>query len=238
VIGREGNERGSSLRLVLVLVLLVAAVGGATYFLLADDDDDGPAVAPQEGSSTTTTTEPLTGDAEDLLTRLERGRDDPVHVRLESAGGAGEDSAIVEIWRDGDLVRQDVLLDGPSGRSEVSSFQLADGNVICQRPTADGQWVCERAVSVGTETGTPSGLIEAVAANLQGADVAATDDEIDGTAVRCYSIDRTDGATTLCLTDDGVPMRLLAEALELTATTVEREIARDVFTPPAEVPAP
>ncbi len=237
MIGREGNERGASVRLVVVLVLLVAAIGGATYFLLSDDDDDGPTASSPDGSSTTTT-EPLTGDAEDLLTRLERGRDDPVHVRLESDGAAGEDSATVEIWRDGDLVRQDVLLDGPSGRSEVSSFQLADGNVICQRPTADGQWVCERAVSVGTESGTPSGLIEAVAANLQGADVAATDDEIDGTAVRCYSIDRADDTTTLCLTEDGVPMRLLAEALELTATTVEREIARDVFTPPAEVPAP
>ncbi|MGH9274749.1 MAG: hypothetical protein ACRDZU_08895 [Acidimicrobiales bacterium] len=232
--GRQASERGVSMRLAVVLVALLVggAIVGAIAILSGDDDDD----ASSADATSTTTTVPLSKDAEDLLSRLERGRSAQVHVRLASGAGAlGGGTVTVDIWRDGDLVRQDVLLEGPEGRTEVSAFQLADGNVICQRAEADGPWTCQRSVSVATENGDPAGLIEAAAANLQGADVTATDEEIVGTAVRCYAIVRPDGESSLCVTEDGVPMRLGTQGQVLTATAVEREVSADVFTPPADV---
>ncbi len=232
--GRQANERGVSMRLAVVLVALLVggAIVGAIAILSGGDDDDASLTA----STSTTTTEPLGEDAQDLLSRLERGRSAEVHVQLASGAGAvGGGSVTVEIWRDGDLVRQDVLLEGPESRTKVSAFQLPDGNVICQRTEADAPWGCERSMSVATESGDPVGLIEAAAANLQGADVTATDEEIDGTPVRCYAIERPDGASSLCITEDGVPMRLTTQGQELTATVVDHEVPEDVFRPPAEV---
>ncbi len=233
------SEPGISRRLALVLVglLVVGAVVGLIAILAGGDDDDD-----DEGSSastSTTTTVPLSGDAEDLLTRLEAGRSTKMHVRLESAAGAvGGGTVAVEIWRDGDLVRQDVRLDGPDAFTEVAAFQLEDGNVVCQRTTADDPFQCQRAVSVGSENGDPVGLIEAAAANLQGAEVTATDEEINGTPVRCYAIERPEGASALCVTEDGVPMALSTQGQELRATTVDDEVPADVFEPPAEVTEP
>jgi hypothetical protein len=233
--GRTRDERGVSRRLALVLVALLvgAAVIGAVAVVMGGDDDDGG----QDGAtaSSTTTTHELSTDAEELLARLAEGRQTAVHVRLASAEDALAGGTVtVEIWRDGDLVRQDVQLDSATSRTEVSAFQLADGNAICQRE-AEGPWTCQRAASVATENGDPVGLIEAVAANLQGAEVTGADEEIDGTAVRCYAIERPDGTSELCLTEDGVPMRLATEGQVLTATSVEREVPGDVFTPPAEL---
>lgn len=68
--------------------------------------------------------------------------------------------------------------------------------------------------------------------------MTATDGEILGTAVRCCAIQGTSGASSMCLTDDGVPMRLGVEGQELTATTVEREVDASVFETPAEVAEP
>ena len=229
--GRQAGRGGVSMRLALVLVaLLIGAIVVGTIATLSGDDDEAAAV-----DSTTTTTKALSGDAQDLMSRLERGRETAVHVRLASAEGAVAGSLSVEIWRDGDLVRQDVVIDASGSHTEVSAFQLADGNVICQRTAADAAWDCQRAVSVATESGDPVGLIEAVAANLQDADVSATDDDINGTAVRCYAIDRSEGASSLCLTADGVPMRLTTQGQELTATSVDQDVRAEVFTPPGEV---
>ena len=81
-------------------------------------------------------------------------------------------------------------------------------------------------------------LIEAAAANLQGADVTATDEEIDGTPVRCYTIDRPEGASALCVTEDGIPMALSTQGQELRATTVDDQVPADVFEPPVEAAEP
>ncbi len=232
--GRSRDDTGVSRRLALVLVALLVGAGviSVIAMVVGGDDDDA---SPRTASSSTTTTHELGTDAEELLARLATGRQAAVHVRLASAEDALAGGTVtVEIWRDGDRVRQDVRLDSATALTEVSAFQLEDGNVICQRE-GEGPWACQRAASVATENGDPVGLIEAAAANLQGADVTGSDDEIAGTPVRCYSIERPDGSSELCLTEDGVPMRLATEGQVLTATSVEREVAGDVFTPPAEI---
>ncbi len=202
---------------------------------LGEDDDDGERVGPE---TTTTTTAPVSDTGQELLDRLAAGRDLALHLRFEPADPAADEGALtVELWRDGDRVRQDVVLTGPGVRTELSAFELPSGNVLCQR-ASESEWQCERTVSVATEAGDPAGLIEAAAADLEGADVVATDEVIDGEDVRCYAIEGASGDSTLCVTEEGIPMRLAVEGSELTATLVERSVDGDVFEVPAEVQEP
>jgi hypothetical protein len=201
---------------------------------LGDDDDDAAT-----SDSTTTTVGEISDTGQDLLDLLELGRDKPMHVRFEAApgDGAAEGSLVVELWRKDGRVRQDLRLSAGEGtlNTEVSAFELPDGNVICQR-ASEADWVCERAISTATENDEPAGLIEAAAANLGGADVTVTEETILDTPVRCFAISGAAGASTLCVTDAGVPLRIAVESQVLTATVAETEVADAVFTPPADVP--
>ncbi len=217
------------------MLLAGAAVAGFVALVLGDDAEADRRA--EVSDTTTTTAAPLTDAAEELLDRLEHGREQPQHVLFEQeAPGADGASMTVEIWRDGDRVRQDLVLAAPGVRTELRAFQLPEGNVICQR-TGEAAWQCETAVSTATENGEPAGIVEAAAANLEGAEVTVSDEEILGAAVRCYAIDGQSGASTMCVTDDGVPMRLGVEGQELTATKVDREVDPAVFALPAEVTA-
>jgi len=215
------------------VLLLGGAAVGALVSLSADDDDDrvGPA-------TTTTTTQPVSDTGQELLDRLAAGRDLTLHLRfVDEEAAADEGTVTVELWRDGDRVRQDVILTAPGARTEISAFELPTGNVLCQR-ASESEWQCERSVSLATEAGEPAGLIEAAAADLAGAEVVATDEVISGEEARCYAIEADSGGSTLCVTEEGVPLRLAVQGSELTASVVERTVDGDVFDLPAEVQEP
>lgn len=213
---------------------MIGAVAVAVVASLVGDDDGGDPAASDES---TTTTEPLSDTAQELLDRLEVGRQEPLHVLLEAPASTDGSAFTVEIWRDGDRVRQDLVLSAPGVRTELSAFHLPDGNVVCQR-AAEEEWRCERSVSVATENGAPAGIIEGAAANLSGAEVTATDEVIDGTPARCYEIQAEASTSTMCVTEDGVPVRLSVQGQELTATTVERQVDAAAFDLPAEPTEP
>lgn len=224
-----------SRRLALVLVVLLAGAAVAGFVALALGDDPPEDRRDEVSDTTTTTAAPLDEAAQELLARLEAGRAAPVHVRLEDTAATAEGtSTTVEIWRDGDRVRQDLVLVAPGVRTELRAFQLPDGNVICQR-AGEAEWQCEGAISTATENGEPAGIVEAAAANLEGAEVTTSDEEILDRPVRCYAIEGASGASSMCVTDDGVPMRLGVQGQELTATAVDDVVDASVFEPPAEV---
>ena len=212
----------------MAAVLVVLALG--------DDDDEG-------GGPPTTTSSTL-GEVSDtgneLLDLLEKGRDLALHVRFEqdpASISADSGSLVVEIWRSEGRVRQDLKLDTANGavRTEVSAFERPEGNYVCQR-SAEAEWVCQKALSTATENDRPASLVDAAAANLAGAEVTVTDDTILDTPVRCFAIDGQAGPSTLCVSEDGVPLRLAVEDQELTATVVEREVDDAAFELPADVP--
>jgi hypothetical protein len=206
-----------------------------TIVALGDDDDADERVGP---ATTTTTTAPVSDTGQELLDRLAVGHDLTLHLRFESEDATAEDGPVtVELWRDGDRVRQDLILTVPGARTELSAFQLPTGNVLCQR-ASEAEWTCERTVSLATEAGEPAGLVEAAAADLAGADVVATDEVINGEDARCYAIEGSSGASTLCVTDEGIPVRLAVQGSELTASVIERSVDGDVFEVPAEVQEP
>jgi hypothetical protein len=212
--------------------VLVAVVGGFVAAAVGGGD-----ASPAADEPSTTTTAPLSDTAQELLDRLERGRDRTMHVRFESTGATADSGFAVEIWRDRDRVRQDLVLTAPGARTELSAFELPDGNVICQR-AAEAEWLCQASRSTATENGEPAGIVEAAAANLAGADVVATDEEVAGRPARCYAITGPAGDSSMCVTDDGVPLRLAVQGQELTATVVDEAVTDSVFELPAEVSTP
>lgn len=218
------------------MVLLGALVVGLVAALGGDDDGDqerGP-------RPTTTTLAPIGKEGQELLARLERGRAQPLHLRFEPEGvdpTSPDGRLVVEIWRDGDRVRQDVVLEGEGFRQDLVAFELPDGTFACQG--TGEEWVCHATRSVASEAGDPGGIVEAAAADLAGAEVTTTDETVAGREARCYAITRADGdGSTLCVTSDGIPVRMGVQGQQLTATVVEREVDGDVFTLPAEVTEP
>ena len=219
---------------------MLAAIGG---------DDDEPAGP----TTTTTTTEPVSETGQELLDLLAKGRDLDLHVKYEGAPVAPDTTTptdataagtlTMELWRSDGKVRQDLVLAGPNVRTEFSGFQLPSGNAACQRAT-EADWVCNAARSTATENGDPVGIIEAAAADLSGAEVTVTDATILDTAVKCFAIEGggasqegDPGASTLCVSDEGIPMRIAVSGQELSATVVERTVDPKAFDLPAEISA-
>lgn len=211
----------------LVLVVVLAIRGGD------DDEPGGP-------TTTSTTTKPVSKTGQELLDLLAKGRDLPLHIKFDpdpTQVSETSGSLTMELWRRDGQVRQDLVLAGTNVRSEVSAFELPDGNAVCQR-ASEAEWVCNATKSTATENGEPAGIIESAAKDLAGAKVAATEDTILGTPVRCYAIDGESGRSTLCVTDEGVPMRIAVSNQVLTASVVEREVDPKVFQLPAKLTSP
>ena len=206
--------------------LIVAVVGG-------DDDDD------TRGPDTTTTTEAEVSEVgQELLDRLAAGRERPLHLRLEPDGDTpeGQGRLTVELWRDGGRVRQDLVVEAQGFRNQLAAFQLREGTFQCQAVGED--WRCEAFRSLATESGAPAGIVEAAAATLAGAEVVASDETVAGREARCYAIETAAGASTMCVTAEGIPVRLTVEGQQLTATVVEDDVDGSVFDLPAEVTDP
>ena len=224
--------------LTLLLAVLVVAGGVVGVVLALGGDDDGGETGP-----TTTTAGPVSATGEELLDRLGRAEGVALHVVLSSDPADVETSGqdlTVELWRSADgQVRQDLLLAAGSLDTATRSLQRDDGDYFCQRAT-EGGWTCQEIRSGSPGEGERSGLVESAAGDLQGADVTTSDTEILGRPARCYEIEGATGLTsTLCVGEDGTPLRLAVQGQVLTATVVDDELPADVFELPAEpTPAP
>lgn len=213
------------------MVVLGGVVLGGFLALRGGDDDEARGPAP-----TTTSTKPVTKVGHELLDRLAKGRQLELHLKLEpdpATPSADGSNVTLELWRNGDLVRQDLVLTGPGVRNEVSSFQRPDGDYYCQK-AQDADWVCQATRSTATESGQPAGLVESAAATLAGAEVVATDTTVAGQAARCYDIKGQQGASTLCVSAEGIPLRIGVNSQQLTATTIERSVDPKAFDLPAK----
>ncbi|HJR23851.1 MAG TPA: hypothetical protein VJ804_00135 [Acidimicrobiales bacterium] len=210
----------------LAAAVVVVAAGGVGAALVVEDDDD----------ETTTTTLAISEAGEELLDRLALARGSAAHVILSSSPeDVAAQKVTVELWRtaDGDL-RQDLVLEAGSLRSETRTLQRSDGDVFCQRAT-ESEWTCRELGTRDEGDAVAGGLVEAAASDLQGADVRTSDVEILGRPARCYEVVAAAGSrSALCLGEDGTPLRLTVQGRELTATVVDEAVPDEVFDPPAE----
>jgi hypothetical protein len=143
-------------------------------------------------------------------------------------------------WRRGPLGRLDT--ESGQGDSATSSVQVlsTSGPVACSR-TGTMPWSC--APKPGLKLADVGVVPAEVVASLSKLSVSVGDDRIAGQAVRCFTVTdptvttTTAGAITtgeLCLTSDGVPLRLVAGSTHIEAVSFSRIRPPDsVFKPPA-----
>jgi hypothetical protein len=215
-------------------LLLAGGVIGAAVFAVAGGDGDDPAAGP---ATTTSTTKPLNAVAKRLVDRLTDARDRDLHIVYSGALGTEGGKVTVEVWWKGALARQSLIAESPQeGRQETSGFVLEGTNVVCQR-TQEVDWKCQRAPSTATAGGRSASIIDALVAQLGGKDVTTAKAKVGDVDADCYTIDP---ATTdsLCVREDGVPVKLAFGGTELVATTIETKVNSAVFEPPATVEDP
>lgn len=223
-----------------VLVVLGLVAGAGWWFVLRDDDP-APVELPEAEPGAVGTIPPAAtalpdAEATTLLGLLEEGRDLTFHATYEATGDTesfgGE--LTVEVWRKDGKIRQDSVLETSSGTIRTAGFVI-DGKTLTCSQRDEQAWSCSSAADPGTNE---DGVFGSVAAELEGVDVTESEDTIGGRAARCFSFPAGDGPGLLCLTPDGMPLKLSANGQELTLAEASSSVDDVVFAPPADPDAP
>ena len=216
---------GAALALAIgVLVVVVVQWGG-------DDDPDRP--LPSDIS--VREAEPSAGlddGGAELVALLEAGRQGRHHARYELAGDELEGESTIEVWRDGDRVRQDTELRTADGEVARTAAVTTGGTTVACSRVGEEPWACAEAESE-TAADSPGEVFGTVEQQLRGVDVSASDDEVDGRQVRCFEFSATDGEGRACVTPDGVPVLVSIGTSEIRLAALDDDVPGDVFTPPA-----
>ncbi len=211
-------------------VVLAAVVAGVVVF--GGGDDDGPdSTVP----GSVTLPEPAAGGLNaggaELVQLLAVGRSGTYHATYAIRGGDLGGESSIEVWRDGDRVRQDTVLRTDDGTEvQTAGIRVDDSTISCTK-RGDEPWSCGEAETDGSETNDLFGSVEA---QLEGVDVTARDDEVDGRAARCFDFVTVDGAGSACLTPEGVPLVFSAGDASIELVELDDTVPSEVFTPPAE----
>lgn len=228
-----------------LLVLLLVAVAVAVVVLVVSGDDDGDAADDAEAATERdlpTPPPPVSGgiDAEgqELLDLLEAGNERTYHASYAVTGDPDVigDELRIDVWRRDGAVRQDLHQVTANGTVDTASFISPDGEVVgCQR-IDEGAWTC--ALQSAGDEFTEAGLFGTLARELEGADVTATDDTVADRDARCFTVARSGGEESQCMSLDGIPLSRVGGGAELVLDDLSEDVPDDIFTPPAEPVAP
>jgi hypothetical protein len=231
----QGPQRRRRVLPVAAAVLVVAAAV-IVFLLVRDDDDDSGGSTPTTNSSSEATlpppvSAPLDAEAEVLADLIAEAREATFHAVYKATGDAVGGELTLEVWRKDGRIRQDSTLVGSTGTGYTAGILDDDQAITCSKQD-EAEWVCSETADA-TET-NPDGIFGAVIEQLAGADVTESTETIDGREARCFSFPTGDGTGSMCLTDEGIPLRLTINETNLVLETLEDDVEDDVFTPPAE----
>jgi hypothetical protein len=204
----------------LALAVVIAALG--VGFLLSDDDDK--VTLPFPGS------EPLLGPGGQALAQLlSDARDETFHIKYKATGGEGVRS--LEWWNRRGRSRQDTVLEGEGKRATTASFLSGDEAHTCAR-VDNGAWSCREVAAQAT---SPTGLLEALVAQLSGRTIVERRDSVAGRTARCFSVAaRPDSeAVEVCTNTDGVPLRIATGSAGFEVESLDKNVPDSVFDRPA-----
>lgn len=215
--------------LALAAVVLAGVAMGAVALLQGDEDEERPT------SVTSDLPDALDGatdaDTAELAELLARGRRSTYHARYTLSDATGEAATVdLEVWRDGDRLRQDTLTDVEGQSVKTSSLALGSEVVLCSR-TGEVEWSCAESQPTGSEQ---EGILGSVQDQLAGSDVTPRDDELDGLEVRCFAFSGPEGDGEVCVTPAGVPARVELGGVSITLVEVDDDVPLSVFAPPVE----
>jgi hypothetical protein len=218
--------------------VVVVAIAVVTFVIIRAGTGSGPSASPSASPTTTPT-----GSTAELVALVRRSQVVDVDVAYT---GSGTTSGAFEahLWRRSPLARLDT--DSGQGETLKASTQLVgtSGPQACTK-AGTAPWSC--VPKPGLSLGDVGVVSPALVAKLSSLDVSVHDDRILDQAVRCFTVARPAGATTtgptgagadldaaeLCLTSDGIPVRVVAGPTRLDAVSLNRGRAPDsVFQPP------
>jgi len=220
-------------RAVVLVGLVVTGIAVLTYLTLRS----GTRTTTKAGTPATASTTTVPGAAGELLALVKRGQ--AVNIDIAYTGTTPAPFS-AHLWRRGPLARLDN--ESGSGEAAVANSQLvtASGPLSCTR-TGSGPWSC--VPKPGLAVGDVGVVSPALVATLSGLDVNVYDDRVIGQAVRCFTLARPrtsagasaagDAAANLCLTSDGIAVRVDLGPTHLEAVSLDRGRPGDsVFKPP------
>jgi hypothetical protein len=224
---------------VIAVALLVTGAAACS-----DDDDAGgdgdasstvPDVSTQQ-SAPPTTTGPLDAEGNELAELLASSRDATFHATYEATTppqteGGQATAYTLELFRSEGRTRQDTITELEGGDYLTAGILVDGASILCTKQ-GSAEWLCSE--SADAEDSAADGVFGTLVRSLGGVDVTASDDVVGGRSVRCFAYETGDGSGSMCLTPDGIPVRITGGDTELVLTDLEETIDDDVFVPPAE----
>ena len=177
---------------------------------------------------------PPDAEAAELDGLLARGRAATFHARYRPNGDgsmAGDDLTI-EVWQRQGSARQDSVLRSGQSASRTRTLISVSGTVLCTQ-IDDDPWTCGSS----SDPSVDGGLFRNPAADIRGADVTATDDEVGGRRARCFSFARDAGSASYCLTPEGVPLTQTIGTAQLVVDLLDSAVDDSVFVLPTPLAA-
>ncbi len=154
-----------------------------------------------------------------------------IHATYQVEVAARPDSSTtIEIWQKDGKVRQEATVEGGAGSGKVAMLDLGDRVVLCQEPPG-GTYTC--GLVSESETTAFDELRSSLVEGLAGQDVEVREGTIDGRDVRCFGIAAASTSNEVCVTDEGVLVRISSPEGTFKLLDVETEVDDAVFTPPA-----
>lgn len=203
-----------------------------------DDGDDGAPPRPTAVGETTSTTGAVQGpvaatpQGRELIALIDAGQAASYAASYRTTDASNQLGTVqVEVWRDGDRVRQDARVQVDGREVETAAFIDGEAVRVCQRAAADPGWQCQDVDRA--QVPDVDGRIRTAVTELADRTSGGTDATIAGQPSRCYSvIDENDDPVELCVTLTGVPARFVAGDSSIELLSYGDGVPAEVFTPP------
>ncbi len=216
----EGGPR--IVAVVLASVLVLALVGGAAG--LGSNPDPQPE---QDVQGTE-----VDAEGEELLDLLAAGRDGTFHASFDLVTPGSAIDYRMEVHRSEGRVREELVVPAASGEERRLTIFDGDTSASCVQP-AGGLWTCAAVDQAQPRTDTIFGAFDR--ATVIGRDVTATDEDVAGRTGRCFEVRGLAGRSSICLSPEGIPLRLETGGVQFMLTAIDPVVDAAVFLPPAPV---
>jgi hypothetical protein len=223
-------------RLLPFLGVFVAGlvIGGGTIYVI--DDSGGPDRVVASGTTMLTVVPSdsgATGPEEEFQRLLNAGRKLTFHARYAARVKEGT-SADLELWNRPPDARRDVRAVTKEGRVHSAEIKTDQQLIRCVE-TEKTTWQCvPQAVASGGQD--PGDLTLGAVKTLDGSTVEVREDRILNNTVKCFVItppkDTNGLKQEVCLTAEGIPLKVDGGDGPATATVFEREVTDADFKPP------
>ncbi len=220
--------------------LVVAGIAAVTFFTIRTGTGSGPTTKPSQPTAVPATTKAPSGPTAELVSLL--GRPQAVNVEVAYTGTDVTSAPVnAHLWRRGPLARLDTESGSGDATMRASQLLTSSGPLSCTQ-AASAPWSC--APKPGLGVGDIGVVSPALVNTLSALQVSVRDDRVVGQAVRCFTVAIPTASTDttapagdvagLCLTSDGIAVRVDLGATHLEAVSLNRGRPPDsVFQAPA-----